>query len=1054
MNNLFANRYLLHDQLGVGGMGSVHRATDRLTNKTVALKRVRIAPNMADPSSGDSHDVRLAIAREFRTLAGLRHPNIMAVLDYGFETADAGNPSARHPYFTMDLLENAHPIDQAGGDKSTEGKIGLLVQMLQALAYLHRRGVVHRDLKPANVLVTSENIVKVLDFGLALEAYGSSSNVSEMAAGTLAYMSPELFNDTPATVASDLYAVGVIACELFLGRQPYITKTVAQLINAILNQSPDLTGLDHALADVIIRLLDKNPHNRYPSADAVIHAFCSAVSLPTPTESAVMRESFLQAAKFVGRDSELRQLRGALRHIMHPTDPVGSAWLIGGESGVGKSRLVDEIRIRALVEGALVLRGQAVVDGGVPYQLWRDPLRRLALSDGLDPIEVSILKEIVPDLDELLGVPSADLPPLDGQAQQQRLIGTLVQVFNRQTMPIVLILEDLQWSNEGLKPLQLLLNTIESLPMLIIGNYRDDEAPMLPEHVSQMNLLRLGRLDSDTIRDLSVAMLGENGENPQILSLIERETEGNTFFIVEVMRVLAEEAGSLSRVGQESLPRSVFAGGVAQVIQRRLSRAPQDEVSQRLLKLVAIAGRQLDLEVLYQIVLIWREAGISQQATDVDHWLTACTNAAIFESADGDFRFSHDKLREHLLAYLPDDERRDLAHALASAIEIVYPNDISRATPLAEFWYQAKDYQKASQYATIAVNQLNRAGNYRQVVIVTERLLKRSIRQSDRVILLRALAIAHASLGDFERADGCYAESGNIAQAAGDQASLALSLLGRVATSMQLRRTGLMQVYLDQALAIYQQLGDKQGVANVWLQRSVFAESRMDYLKAQEYAQQALTIHREIDDRDGMGYDLMVLGRAFMHQSELDQAHTYMQEALMYARQSGSLRFVVQALCNLALIHIEQGGEKIVHARDYLTEAQTLAENSGDQPNLAWVYDLWGVLSLKMGHTADSFSYFITALKLARRIKSDYKMLDILSDMAGYYIAIGDTHFAAEIIGMTSSHPHLLEMTRVGSIEPLVTQLYAVISPQELAEAFTRGRNQSIDALVDRVLGA
>ena len=1054
MNTLFANRYVLHDQLGAGGMGSVHRVTDRLTNKTLALKRVRLTLNALDPTSQDSHDVRLAIAREFRTLAGLRHPNIVAVLDYGFETHTENDITARHPYFTMDLLVEAKPLDLAGRKKSTEGKIGLLVQMLQALSYLHRRGVIHRDLKPANVLVTPEGVVKVLDFGLALESYSSSTNAGEMAAGTLTYMSPELFNDTPATVASDLYAVGVMACELFLGRHPYVVKTMAQLLNAILNQSPDLTGLDSDIAPVIARLLDKNPDNRYASADAEIHALCQAVALPTPTESATMREGFLQAAKFVGREAELRQLRTALMSILNPTEPVGSAWLIGGESGVGKSRLVDELRIRAMVEGALVLRGQSVVDGGLPYQLWRDPLRRLALSADLDALEISVLKDIVPDLPDLLGIETHNLPPLEGQAQQERLIGTLIKVFKRQTTPIVLILEDLQWAREGLTALQILLNTIEHMPILIIGNYRDDEAPDLPDTLSQMNLLRLGRLDSATIRDLSTAMLGENGKNPQILSFIERETEGNTFFIVEVVRALAEEAGSLSRVGQESLPRSVVAGGIEKVIQRRLSRAPQDEVSQRLLKLVAIEGRQLDLEVLYQIVLNWREEGLSAQETDVDHWLTACTNAAIFESADGEFRFSHDKLREYLLDYLRDDERRFLAQTLASAIETVYPDDNSRATPLTEFWLQARDYQKAGYYGVIATRQLNRAGNYRQVVMLTERLLKRSIRQIERVSLLRALAIAYASVGDFERADACYGESATIAQAANDHPSLARALLGQVTTSMQLRKTGLMQVYLDQAMKIYQQLNDKHGIGNVLLQRAVVAESRMDYESAQNFAQQALEAHLQVDDHEGIGHDMMILGRAYMHQSQLEEAHGFMQQALGYARQSGAMRFIVQALCNLALILIEQGSDLMPQARIYLAEAQTLAENSGDQPNLAWVHDLLGVLSLKEGNLTESYAHFVTALKLAQATKITYKQLDILTDMAGYYIAIADYEFVAEIIGMTTAHPHLLEMTRMSSLEPITSKLYDAKSPQELAPAFIRGRNQSIEAMVQKVLGA
>jgi tetratricopeptide (TPR) repeat protein len=227
----------------------------------------------------------------------------------------------------------------------------------------------------------------------------------------------------------------------------------------------------------------------------------------------------------------------------------------------------------------------------------------------------------------------------------------------------------------------------------------------------------------------------------------------------------------------------------------------------------------------------------------------------------------------------------------------------------------------------------------------------------------------------------------------------------------------------------------------------------MDYIKAQEYAETALQRHLEIDDNEGSGYDLMILGRAHFHQSDLEKAYAYLQEALRYARQAGAMRFVVQALCNLALILIEQGGEHFAQAHEYLQEARTMTENSGDKPNAAWVYDLLAVLSLKQGNHTQSYAYFLTALKLAQATKITYKLLDILSDMAGYYVAIGDYQFAAEIIGLSTAHPHLLEMTRVGSIEPIITQLYDAISPQELAPAFAKGRNQSIEVLVNQILG-
>src|SRR5258707_1825583 len=157
--------------------------------------------------------------------------------------------------------------------------------------------------------------------------------------------------------------------------------------------------LDKDLADVLNRLLDKSAGQRYASADETISALCAATSQPIPAEDAALRESFLQAAQFVGREAEFARLKTALDETIGGH---GSAWLVGGESGVGKSRLLDELRTRSLVAGALVLRGQAVEGGGLPYQLWRDPARRLALSTSLTDLEAGIVKEVVPDIGALL----------------------------------------------------------------------------------------------------------------------------------------------------------------------------------------------------------------------------------------------------------------------------------------------------------------------------------------------------------------------------------------------------------------------------------------------------------------------------------------------------------------------------------------------------------------------------------------------------------------------------------------------------------------------------
>jgi serine/threonine protein kinase len=252
-------RYLLHERLGTGGMGPVYRATDRLTRNIVALKRVTAAPEdltFASKAAG-STNLRLALATEFRTLSSLRHPHIISVLDYGFD-------EARQPYFTMEYLAGSDTITAAGQYVSVHAKVGLIIQMLQALVYLHRRGVIHRDLKPGNVLVMSGQ-VKVVDFGLSVTATTpSGKHRTESTAGTFAYMAPELFEGAPVSQSADLYAVGVMAYELFAGRHPFKVENIALLVNEILNKPADVwsIGLDDDLAEVLERLLVKGAEQR------------------------------------------------------------------------------------------------------------------------------------------------------------------------------------------------------------------------------------------------------------------------------------------------------------------------------------------------------------------------------------------------------------------------------------------------------------------------------------------------------------------------------------------------------------------------------------------------------------------------------------------------------------------------------------------------------------------------------------------------------------------------------------------------------------------------
>jgi tetratricopeptide (TPR) repeat protein len=766
---LFAKRYLLRKALGQGGMGAVFQATDRLTGEQVALKRVYVPSSKLSFGTRDKYNnLNLALAQEFRVMASLRHPNINSVLDYGFD-------SEQQPYFTMELLENAKMLFRASWGKPDVEKAHLLIQVLQALAYLHRRGVIHRDLKPGNILVVNGQ-VKVLDFGVSVlrEQINPDSNPI---AGTVDFIAPEIFRGQPPSESSDLYAVGVIGYELFAGKAAFADDSTGELVQQILTSAPDIkTVTNKNVALVLFQLLAKTPEERYPSADAAIAALSDAIGQPPPPETTAIRESFLQAARFVGRDEELTKLDSRLYAARSGQ---GSVWLIGGESGVGKTRLLEELRIQALVQGVLVLRGTNISEKYSPYQMWRAPLRWLALETELSDEEAGILKALVPDIDTLLGRDIADAPKVNPILAQERLLMIIERVFSRQTQPILLILEDLHWAGgESIVALQRLSEMIQDMRLMIVGSYRDDEERGLPAYVPDARVLKLERLKEDGIIELTTAMLGEKGRQPRLLELLERETEGNIFFLVEIVRALAEQAGQLNAVSNMELPEHVFAQGINQIIQHRLDRVPEE--SRSLLKVAAVTGRELDLKVLRQFA-----------ESNLEQWLAICSNTAVLDVQDGVWRFAHDKLRDGVLSDLPANERRTLHEQVATAIETVYLYSPQYITAEAYHWSMAGDTDKEGQYSALAGEQALESGAYQAAIAYLDRALELIALEpatlKRRASVMRQIGEAYLGLGQYTRAQEIFTESLQIYRQADYSWGVATALndLGNVSQMLE-----------------------------------------------------------------------------------------------------------------------------------------------------------------------------------------------------------------------------------------------------------------------------
>ena len=249
--------YEIGGQIGAGGMGEVYRATDTNLKRTVAIK---VLP---EPVATDAE--RLArFQREAEVLARLNHPNIAAI--YGLEKSE------RTAALIMELVEGPTLADRiAQGPIPVDDALPIAKQIAEAVEAAHDQGIIHRDLKPANIKLRSDGTVKVLDFGLAkaMEPSGAmSSNPTQsptittpamtqagMILGTAAYMSPEQAKGRPVDKRSDVWAFGVVLCEMLTGKCPFKGDDVPETLASVLTRQPDWTMLPAATPPVVRRLL-------------------------------------------------------------------------------------------------------------------------------------------------------------------------------------------------------------------------------------------------------------------------------------------------------------------------------------------------------------------------------------------------------------------------------------------------------------------------------------------------------------------------------------------------------------------------------------------------------------------------------------------------------------------------------------------------------------------------------------------------------------------------------------------------------------------------------
>jgi signal transduction histidine kinase len=678
---LLGPRYEFRAPLGEGGMSRVFRVLDRARDEEVALKIL-------------NDDSATTLGAEFRFIASLNHPGIISVHDFGL------TPDGR-PYFTMELVE--------GGDIVQFADAAPLRQTIQAvrgvfetLDFVHARGILHGDLKPANILMGTtlggERFPRLLDFGIARMAEDTEQRLS----GTVHYMAPELIVRRQRDRRTDLYAMGAVLYELLVGEVPFDGADAMVILRQHLKDPPRDPGELRAevagqLSEIVLRLLEKSPDDRFQRArevaaalDAWLGATGEPAALPLARRSqppgrrstrppprgapwvvAEPRVWLAGGARFVGRERELGQLASCALDLS-PRSPrpnrTGALWLLVGQPGIGKTRLLQEMRVRAQLGGV----------GCLLVELERcrssaEALQRLAATVAGAAGNPALLDEAAARLAEDRGPAEQGV---DGSwaeretPRRERLIAVAERLASvctqlAEARPIVLVLDHLDAvAEEAGTAFRSFCAAVVQAPVMLVAAGVTSESGPLSElaTIPAAERIELGRLGREATGQIVRSLLGEMEGSSAIIDHVHSESGGNPGAVERVVRALVA-AGAIVVRGDAWVVAAHYGGklptlsadaGLEQIAQSVL--AELDPVEREVAEAAACVGLRFDAGFLREVM---RQDPDFRD--DPDLVLRGLTDLGVLESAIDEadlapgsprFRFAQRATRELLLRLL------------------------------------------------------------------------------------------------------------------------------------------------------------------------------------------------------------------------------------------------------------------------------------------------------------------------------------------------------------------------------------------------------------------
>lgn len=664
-----------------------------------------------------------AIARRLAKVDGVRR--VHAILPHG-----SGNLALVGDLFESTLESR---LARTGGSGVPPAEVlHIALHLVHTLGGIHGHDVVHKALTPENVLLDhADDAIALAGFGIAseLDQERQAVQMSRRIEGPLPYISPEQTGrmNRDLDYRSDYYSLGVLLFELLTGRRPFQADNLLEWVHSHISRLPpaphDISpGVPEAISAIVLKLLAKSPEARYQSAEGLMHDLtrcrdelaASGGIVPFPPGQKDLARKFLVPQNLYGREEELRQLFSLFEAAAAGHNEF---CLVHGYSGVGKSALVNELDRPLVRERGFLVQGKfeqfqqgeaytalTAALRGLVQQVLAEPAERLAvwrrrLLEALAP-NARLVMDQIPELELIVGQQPevAELPPAEARNRLHMVIVAFLHAFAGEGHPVVLFLDDLQWSDiPTLELLRRLVTSRELSHLLLIGAYRSNEVGpghplrlLLDDLQAQRSIRQfpLAPLDRDSVARLVADALGrEPADTLPLSDMLYDKTQGNPFFTIELLRQLHKQ-GAIApdpSSGQwtwdlDGIRWSGVSSDVVEFMVDSLRLLPSG--TQQVLQLAACIGGTFDLHTLAAI----HEHPVAETAAALlpalkqhtvlplhsDYRLVGeCTEPMVFNPT---YRFEHDRVQQAAYALI-DAQRLREAHLSVGRLMLRHAGD-------------------------------------------------------------------------------------------------------------------------------------------------------------------------------------------------------------------------------------------------------------------------------------------------------------------------------------------------------------------------------------------